>query len=56
MTTMSQLTLARFLKLIDPRPHDPGRGSARVMRASDIILLMMVALLTGLVLFRFLHG
>ena len=53
---MSQLTLAKFKKLIDPRPHDGGRGPARMARASDVILVSMVALFLGLVVFQILHG
>ena len=53
---MSQPTLIRLRKLIDPRPFDRGRGPARMACASDVILVAMVMLFLGLAVFRFLLG
>jgi hypothetical protein len=53
---MSQPVLARLLKCIDPRPEDRGRGQGQVACASNVILVMMLALLSGFVAFRFLQG
>jgi hypothetical protein len=53
---MSQPVLARLRKCIDPRPDDRGRGSAQIACASNVILVMMVALLLGFATFRFLQG
>ncbi|WP_155294061.1 hypothetical protein [Rhizobium rhizogenes] len=53
---MTQPLMTRLRKLIDPRPLDRGRGTARTACASDAILVVMVTLFLGLVVFGFLLG
>jgi hypothetical protein len=53
---MSQPAFTRLRKCIDPRPDDRGRGSGQIACASNVILVMMLALLLGLAAFRFLQG
>jgi hypothetical protein len=46
----------RLRKAFDPHPGSPGREADRMTRASDIILVMMAALLVILAAFRILQG
>jgi hypothetical protein len=56
MMAMSQPVFTRLRKCIDPRPDDRGRGSGQTACASNVILVMMLALLLGFAAFRFLQG
>ena len=46
----------RLRKPFNPRPGSPGRGSQRMTRASDIILVMLAGLLVIVAALRILHG
>jgi len=47
---------SRLQAPIDPRSGKPERAAPRIIRAADVILAMMVALLIWLAVFQILHG
>ena len=46
----------RLRKAFHPRPGLPGRGTQRMPRASDVILVMMAGLLVVVCAIRILQG